>query len=202
MGSLFLYHEHILFSIGNFLVIKEEIEPADVIHVIAGDDHRTDYGIELFKRGYGKQLFFTGGWCIFHNYYHGQHAKNIAIMQNIPIASISIDDSEVKSTYSEAVRLKEYIIQNQMRIHSVIVVSDPYHMWRAQWTYKNVFDSKIIIQMASVSFESSPYQRQWWRDEMSRNYVKQEYLKIAYYIIRYKLAFGALKDWFARFDKT
>jgi uncharacterized SAM-binding protein YcdF (DUF218 family) len=201
IGTVFLTGEQILMAIGDFLVIEDDLQLGDLIHVIAGDDYRTDYAIKLFKKGYGKRIFFTGGWCHQHNFYHGKHGKERAVKQGIPIAAVAIDDSEVKSTYSEVVRLKEHIAQSQMRIRSVIVVSDPHHMRRARWSYKNVLEDKISIQMAPVPFELSPDKSQWWKDQMSRQYVKNEYLKFAYYIARYKLSFGPLKEWFARFDR-
>ena len=70
VAILFLIHESILSTIGEFLVIQDKIHPADVIHVIAGPDYRTDHAIQLYLQGFGRQLFFTGGWCKFHNYFH------------------------------------------------------------------------------------------------------------------------------------
>ena len=201
IGTLFLTGEKILLAIGNFLVIKDDLQPADVIHVIAGGDYRTDYAIKLYQQGYGKQIFFTGGWCQRHNFFHGQHGKALAAKQGIPISAIAIDDSEVKSTYSEVVRLKEYIAQNQMRIRSVIVVSDPHHMWRARWTYKNVIDGSISIQMAPVPFGLSPFQRSWWTDTLSRRMVREEYMKILYYYARYQFSWGPLETWLTSLDK-
>src|SRR6185369_3491184 len=60
---LFLFREQWLIAIGNFLIVDDKLHPADVIHVIAGDDYRTDYAIQLYKQGYAKTIFFTGGWC-------------------------------------------------------------------------------------------------------------------------------------------
>ncbi len=60
---LVFFRERWLMRIGDFLYIQDTLAPADVIHVIAGDDYRTDYAIQLYKKGYGKELFFTGGWC-------------------------------------------------------------------------------------------------------------------------------------------
>jgi hypothetical protein len=54
--------------------------------------------------------------------------------------------------------------------------------------------------MAPVPFEVSPYQRRWWNDGASRAYVKDEYLKMAYYVARYQLSWGPLKEWLASFD--
>ena len=61
LGVLLLRaREPILFAVGDFLVIEDALQPADVIHVISGPDDRTDYAIQLYKQGYGKQIFFTG----------------------------------------------------------------------------------------------------------------------------------------------
>jgi uncharacterized SAM-binding protein YcdF (DUF218 family) len=199
--TLFLTREPILLAIGDFLVVQDELQSADVIHVISGPDDRTDYAIQLYKEGYARQIFFTGGWCYFHNYYHGQHGKERALEQDVPPEAIAIDDSRVTSTYAEVVRLKEFITHSQAPVHSVIVVSDPFHMRRARWTYRHLLGDQVSIQMAPIPFDSSPYQRRWWTDEGSRQYVKSEYLKMAYYYVRYQFGVGPLGKWLAALDR-
>jgi uncharacterized SAM-binding protein YcdF (DUF218 family) len=199
-AALFLAREQVLSAIGGFLVIRDELQPADVIHVIAGPDDRADYAIRLYKQGYGKQLFFTGGWCTFHCLYHGQHGRELALQQGVPSEAIAIDDLQVTSTYSEGVRLKEFIAQSAAPIRSVIVVSDAYHMRRARWTIRRLLGQGVRVQMAPVPFEASPYQRRWWTDSASRKYVYNEYLKIAYYVARYQLSWGPVREWLASLD--
>jgi uncharacterized SAM-binding protein YcdF (DUF218 family) len=201
MAILYLTHEPILLAIGDFLVVRDELQLADVIHVISGPDDRTDYAIQLYQQGYARHIFFTGGWCSFHNYYHGQHGRERALEQGVSAEAIAFDDSQVTSTYAEAVRLREFITQSQTPLRSVIVVSDPYHMRRARWTYRQVLGDQVRIQMAPVPFDRSPYQRRWWTDEGSRGYVKSEYLKIVYYYARYRLGLGPLKEWLASLDQ-
>jgi uncharacterized SAM-binding protein YcdF (DUF218 family) len=199
--AVFLLHERILLAIGDFLVVQDELHPADVIHVIAGPDHRTDYAIQLYKQGYGKEIFFTGGWCSIHMLYHGEQGRRRAIDQGVPPEAIAIDDSDVTSTYSEAVRLKEFVAASLLPIHWVIVVSDPHHMRRVRWTYQRVFGNSVSVQMAPVPFEQSPYQRHWWTDEASRRNVGEEYLKIVYYYARYQLTWGPMREWLASLDR-
>jgi uncharacterized SAM-binding protein YcdF (DUF218 family) len=198
---LFLFRSQFLVAIGDFLVVQDELQPADVIHIIAGEDDRTELAIQLYQQGYAKQLFFTGGWCTFHNYYHGQHGSALALDQGVPPGAIAIDDSPVTSTYSETARLKDFITQSAVPVRSVIVVSDAYHLRRARWTTRMLLGEAIRVQMAAVPFESSPYQRRWWTDDASRRYVKDEYLKMAYYFARYQLAFGPIRDWLASLDQ-
>jgi len=198
---LFVFGESIALAAGDFLVIRDDLWPADVIHIIAGEDDRTDYAIQLYKQGYGRQIFFTGGWCTFHGYYHGQHGAERAAAQGVEPASITFDDSRVISTYDEVVLLKEFIAESQTPIRSVIVVSDPYHMRRARWTTQAVLGSETRVQMAPVPFEMSRYRRRWWTDAASRQYVRDEYLKIFYYLARYGWGIRPLSHWLAALDQ-
>lgn len=199
-SSIFLNYKKLLLAVGNTLIVQDELQPADVIHVIAGHDYRTEYAIQLFNQGLGKTVFFTGGWCTEHLYYHGQHARSLALAAGIPQTAIVADDTAVKSTYEEVERLKVWIDQNPSPIRSVLVISDPFHMLRARWTYQQILGEKVKIEMAPVPFALTPYRQEWWTDDLSRGYVRDEYEKLVYYIIRYKLAWGPFKDWLASLD--
>jgi uncharacterized SAM-binding protein YcdF (DUF218 family) len=201
LGALFLlFHEQWLRRLGDFLVIQDILHRADVIHVIAGEDYRTEYAIQLYHQGLGSTLFFTGGWCKIHLYYHGEHARELALASGVPTDAIVVDDSDVTSTHIEAERLKEWIDQRPYPVRSVIVVSDPFHMRRVRWTYEKVFGESFEVQMAPVPFDRTPYQRIWWKDAQSRQNVREEYTKFAYYIFRYQLSWGFVRDWLASLD--
>ncbi len=199
--NIFIFRERILLMAGDFLIIQDELHPADVIHVIAGEDHRTDCAIHLYKLGYGKAIFFTGGWCLDHHHYHGEYGQKRALAQGVPLEAIAFDDSRVTSTYSEIVRLKEFIEKSSRPIHSIMVVSDPHHMRRARWAYRQVLGKEMAVEMAPVPFGVSPYRHRWWTEQESRTMVEDEYLKFAYYIARYQLSWGFLKDWLASLDR-
>lgn len=200
-ATLFLTHERILLAVGDFLVVQDGLQPADVIHVIAGSDERIDYGIELYQQGYGKQILFTGGSFLLHNENYGHRAKERAVKNGIPIEAIAIDDSKITSTFEEVVRLKEFITQSMVPINSVIVVSDPHHMRRSRWTYRQVLGDRVRLGMAPVPFELSPYKPKWWTECDSKKFVKDEYMKIIYYYARYKYSWGPLRKWLDSLDQ-
>jgi uncharacterized SAM-binding protein YcdF (DUF218 family) len=195
-----VFKQKLLLAVGNFLIIKDDLHPVDVIHVIAGEDYRTYYAIQLYQEGYAKFLFFTGGWCEIHKMYHGEHAQQLALANSVPSEAIIFDDSHVTSTYSETLRLKAWMDQSPVPIQSVIVVSDPFHMRRSRWTYRHVLGKKVEILMAPVPFIRTPYQPRWWENWQSKKYVKDEYLKFFYYIARYQLSWGRLREWLVSFD--
>jgi uncharacterized SAM-binding protein YcdF (DUF218 family) len=193
--------ERVLYAIGDFLVVQDKLQTADVIHVIAGPDEYTDYAVRLYQQGYGKRIFFTGGWCREHSDYHGDRGRRRAGAQGVPAEAIATDDSHVTSTYSEVVRLREFIRQSETPIQSVISVSDPYHMRRARWTYRHVLGDGVRVYMPPVPFEFSAYKRSWWMDSASGQMVKDEYLKILYYYARYRFSWGLLREWLASLDR-
>jgi uncharacterized SAM-binding protein YcdF (DUF218 family) len=201
VGGTVVFNERIFLAIGNYLVIQDELQPADVIHVIAGEDYRTEHAIQLYQQGYAQTLFFTGGWCDTHQYYHGQHGKEVALAAGVPEQALAFDDSTVTSTYAEAERLKAWADQSPTPIRSLIVVSDPFHMRRAGWTYQRVFGSDVEILMAPVPAEQTPYQPRWWEDPRSQRYVRDEYQKMIYYIARYQLSWGRLNEWLFSLDE-
>lgn len=199
--TLFLAREPILLAIGDYLMVQDELQPADVIHVIAGLDYRADYAIELYQQGYARQIFFTGGWCPKIQGDHGERGRAPALAQGVPAAAIATDDAYITSTYSETLRLQAFIAASPEPIRSVIVVSDPFHMRRARWTYRRVLGPGVRVQMAPVPFSLTPYQRRWWTDEGSQQYVREEYEKMAYYLARYGLNWRPLSEWLATFDR-
>jgi uncharacterized SAM-binding protein YcdF (DUF218 family) len=197
---LVIFREQWLPLIGDFLFIQDTLHSADVIHVIAGEDYRTDYGIQLYKQGLAQELFFTGGWCDIHHYNHGEHAKERSLAQDVPPDAIAFDDARVQSTYMEAERLKEWIASRTYPVRSVIVISDPFHMRRVKWTYERVLGDSVNVQTAPVPFERTPYIRVWWKDPKSRQNVREEYTKLVYYLFRYQFSRGAFKDWLVSLD--
>jgi len=198
---LFFNYEPVLFFIGDFLIVKDELKPADVIHVIAGEDYRTDYAIQLYQEGYAGQIFFSGGWCSKHQVNHAEHGKEKALEQGVPLSAIATDETEIDTTYSEAARLKEFIAQSPVPIHSVIIVSDPYHMRRARWAFKKILGDEVVVEMAPVPFDLLPYTRRWWTNWISEYMVRDEYVKTIFYYARYQYSWGPIRDWLANFDK-
>jgi uncharacterized SAM-binding protein YcdF (DUF218 family) len=191
--ALMKVREQIGLRVGNFLIVQDSPAPADIIHVIAGDDFRTEYAIQLYKRGFASTIFFTGGWCSHHQYYHGEHGMQLAILEGVPQEAIAYDDSPVLSTYDETVLLKKYLDKNLAVPKSIIVVSDPFHMRRARWTNELVFGKGMKIIMLPVPFDQTPFEQHWWTDDVSRRYVRDEYKKMGFYYFRYQLGWTWLK---------
>ena len=180
--------ETILRGVGNFLIVDDDLQPADLIHVLGGGDvGRVDYGAALYKQGFGKKMFFTGGrveprgmFNLPDSFSSGDYAE----MQGVRSDDILSYRAKAANTYEEAVALRE-LLDKKNSIQSVIIVSTPYHLQRARWAFNKVVGYRVDLQYAPVPFAISQYKQRWWEDKLSRAMVKNEYLKLMFYVLRY-----------------
>lgn len=188
-------------TIGRFLVIEDSIRHAEIIHVISGPEYRTRYGIQLMQKGLADEIFFTGGWCETLNGYIGEHSRKLAVYEGVPPDMIAINDSRISTTFEEVELLQEYIEKKGEKIKSVIVVTDPFHSRRARWVYQQVFGDSIDVIMAPVPFDQAGIPDRWWLDGAMAVMVFKEYVKSAYYYVRYKAVSGQMQELIAYFDR-
>ncbi len=179
LAVLLLTGESILYAIGDWLVAKDDdLQPADMIHILGGGLDRVDYGIKLHHQTHAPRLFITS--C------HSITYKERAMAAGVPQEDIFPDSTLADSTFEEAQELKEFLDQAPS-IRSVIIVSNPYHMRRAQWSFNKVLGDRVTLQFAPVPFEMTPFEHRWWTDGKSRNMVVKEYAKILVYFVKYGL---------------
>ena len=141
MGCLFLfiilYLGFVAVSIWNYGHVDER-EPADAIIVLgaaAWHDNpspvfleRIRHGIWLYENGYADYLIFTGGHGDGAEYAESYVAMNYAIAAGIPAESILIE--EYSRTTEDNFSYAMDLIKDH-HIRTVIIVSDPLHMYRA-----------------------------------------------------------------------
>lgn len=180
--------EAILLGVGNFLIVRDDLQPADLIHVLGGGDvGRVDHGVELYKQGLGKKMFFTGGRVEPRGMYNlpdSFSSGDYAELQGVSAKDILWRGGSAANTYEEAVALGD-LLHKEDSIQSVIIVSTPYHLQRARWVFNKVVGFRVDLQYAPVPFAISQYKQRWWEDKLSLAMVKNEYLKLLFYFLKY-----------------
>jgi hypothetical protein len=97
-------------------VIQDELQPADVIDVLAGESDRLDYAVKLYHEGYAPRLFVTGCDCT--KYREWASAGGVRPEEIFP------NTSRATTTYEEALELKEFL-EGDLSIQSVIITDAP-----------------------------------------------------------------------------
>ncbi|MFH1683469.1 MAG: YdcF family protein [Candidatus Margulisiibacteriota bacterium] len=181
VGICFTY-PYILEGAARFLVVRDKIEPADIIVVLSGapDGERVDQAVSLFKDGYADKLLMSGGplaWRLTA----AEWMRKQAVAQGVPSPAILLEDRS-ESTRDNALFSLPIIKKNN--IASLIIVTSPNHSRRAKWVFKKVF-AKEKIKILSYPVEKSKFQiDRWWTRHEDTQTVMSEYFSLAYYFLK------------------
>ena len=192
---LFLFYTPLVWLIAAPLKIIQIPQKADCIAVFAGGvgesgkssqgyEERVQYAVELFKKGYAKNIVFSSGYT--YVFEESSIMKALAISLGVPKDAIILDD-QAKNTY-ENVKFTKAILEKH-GWSSVLLVSSPYHMLRNQLIFNKIArDAKVIYAPIQNSlFYAHPERdkngkRIWKRINMRQiKGIIHEYLGIIYY---------------------
>ncbi|HRV96437.1 MAG TPA: YdcF family protein [Anaerolineae bacterium] len=185
LSLIWLNRTSLLGAIGDFLVVSDAPQPADLIHVLGGNHRRGEYAAELYHQGYADKLFFTGQSLNMDRVpklkrtTYGQ-----ALSHDVDLKNIILPDVTATSTYEEALALKQ-LLHDKPTIKSVIIVSDGYHMRRVCWTFSHVIGDRARLFFVPIPAAMSPVIPRWWQKRQSRKILSQEYAKLLYYELVY-----------------
>ena len=150
---------------------REEAQPADVILVLGAAEYRgrpspvlrarLDHALELYHRKLAPRILTTGGPGGDPVFTEGGVGRSYLTSHGVP-SEVIIVENEGESTVQSTAMAAE--IMRRMGLHSVIVVSDGYHIYRV----KRMLQSRGLEVYGSPRREVNPgsLHERW-------NYVKQ-----------------------------
>jgi uncharacterized SAM-binding protein YcdF (DUF218 family) len=150
---------------------RDEAQPADIILVLGAAEYngrpspvlraRLDHAVELYKSKMAPRIMTTGGAGGDAVFTEGAVGRSYLIGRGVPSEAISVE-TEGETTVQSTTMAGE--IMRRMGLHSAIVVSDGYHIYRV----KRMLQWYGLIVYGSPRREnvSRPLRERW-------NYVKQ-----------------------------
>jgi uncharacterized SAM-binding protein YcdF (DUF218 family) len=178
-----LTHTLWLTAMAQFLVISNPPRQADAIIVLGGGTgDRERMGAALYRAGYAPEMLTTGETVNVIGI-SGTFAELSA--RQLELAGVPADHIHLLSTSSSTcddARLSHEVL-SAMGAHSLIVVSDPFHMRRAMMLFDHEYAGsgiELIPVAASPSWFNPDH---WWRRERDLRVVAEEYIKLGYYTV-------------------
>ena len=174
-GLVYFFHPFLLDKAGKLIYRKDELKPADVIVVLAGEEReRVEYGSYLFREGWAKKdrVIMAGGPLVW-KYSWASLMKEHAEYLGIPGKVILLEDKS-RSTEEDAKFTKELMEKN--RYTSLILVTSPYHSRRASDIFQRIMGKDIKIISAPVEHSWFKFD-DWWKRRRDRAMVLNEYAK-------------------------
>ncbi len=177
------------------LVVGCELERADAVVVLAGSStyrERARHAAEIYAGGRAPVVLLTddgqrSGWSAESqsNPLFRERAAEELTRLGVPADRIRVLPGVVGSTYDEALRVREFAAAERLR--SVLVVTAAYQSRRARWTMRRVLDGagvRVDVD-APPPGQDSPAAATWWLHGLGWRLVPGEYVKLAYYVLRY-----------------
>ena len=186
---LYLFQVPILIGLGNFLVVNDTLEPADIIFVLMGGHNtRPFHAVDLYEKDLAPEIVIPHTElppAVLLEIYPSESQAAIYILkeQGIPDSAIKIADFSqgVSSTRDETKALYDYV--NQHSIKSVIIVTDAFHSRRSRYIFKKELQDESI----TIMFSASPHWKyditNWWKHEEGFLAFINEYLKFFHYLL-------------------
>jgi uncharacterized SAM-binding protein YcdF (DUF218 family) len=158
MVALVVYVAYISVRVGQQSA-RDESQPADLILVLGAAEYRgrpspvlrarLDHALELYSRKLAPRIMTTGGSGGEPVFTEGGVGRAYLISQGVPSEAIVVE-SEGETTAQSTAMAGE--IMRRMGLHSVIVVSDGYHVFRV----KRMLQSRGLTVYGSPRKEHNP----------------------------------------------
>jgi len=147
---------------------RDEARPADVILVLGAAEYRgrpspvlkarLDHALELYNRQLAPRIMTTGGAGGDPIFTEGGVGRAYLTSHGVPDEAVIVE-SEGQSTIQSTTMAGE--IMRRMGLHSVIVVSDGYHIYRV----KQMLEASGLEVYGSPRKERKPERlRDWWNN--------------------------------------
>ena len=184
-------------SIGEYLVLEDQTQKADVIVVLGGSAVvRALAAAERYKEGLAPLVYASRGFMARADLVQdidlrdtGNWGLTLRILKEkgVPEEAVYMDQPFVSSTIAEARRMKTFMEDRDFS--SLILITSAFHSRRAAKTFARILgpDYKII----SLPSRYDPFNAEhWWRDRSSAKMVVLEYQKMLFMFIESMLGKG------------
>ena len=184
----------ILTHLGQYLVVQDRLEKADLIVCLAGNNvERGLATIDVYRQGLAPAVFTAreelpdGYETLTTKGLHYPENRDLLVNlfkeADLPDAALINAPGIATSTFDEAKLVSEWV--NQKGYRSLIIVTSPTHCRRAMLTFKNAFKGQNIKIMMLPSPYSGFNPQSWWKERKYAREVIVEYQKLVYYTFKY-----------------
>lgn len=168
-----VFHVPLLRAAGRWLEVREPVEKADVIVVLAGDSGgRVRHGVELYRRGVAPAILMSGGPIGLTTW--AELMKRQAVDMGVPEEAIWVQDRSTSTT--EDARFSAALLRSK-GARSVCLATSNFHSRRSRLLFRRELGEGVVL---GVDPETPPWWRDgaWWRQGLGASIVFTEYVKL------------------------
>jgi uncharacterized SAM-binding protein YcdF (DUF218 family) len=179
-----------------FLIVRSEPSVADAIVVLSGSPvyaERLRHAASLYHEGRARTILLTddglaGRWsrALQRNPRSIERGREMLLGAGLRPDHVILLPARVHSTHDEALAVQSYA--RAQRLHSLLIVTSPYHARRALWVFSRVLAAdNVSVGVDPVPpGDQSPAPGAWWLSRGGWQSVAAEYPKFLYYLTAYR----------------
>lgn len=162
-------------ALGHHLVRDDDPTGADAIVVLGGDvRRRAPHAAALYQRGIAPWVLAVGGTEDQGRHAEARKTARVLVDAGLPAAAILVEGHTEPSTAEEAAVVARVATEQQWT--RLAVVTSPYHTWRAGCVLEEALPDGVSVAMVPSPLD--PFDPDgWWKDEVQRRRVRNEYGK-------------------------
>ena len=185
---LILFKSPVLWIVAEPLRMSSPARPAEAIVVFAGGmgesgnagegyQERVKHAVDLYRSGAATRLLLVSGYTFV--FPEAEVMQDLAVAQGIPASAI-LTEKGGTNTFEHVQYVRGILEAHGLK--RILLVSSPYHMRRAIWTFRKVAPEIDVIP--SPVPNSRFYGHRWEANPAQLKAIVHEYLGIAYYRLR------------------
>ncbi len=154
----------------------------DAIIILSGNPARAEFGSKLFIDGKSKKVLLSKEKKLVRNYLESDTKQmtyeiyfQILIKNKVPKDLINLFGNDNRSTFDEALSLSATPYDN---LNNLLVVTDKYHVYRANLIFKKLLPEKSIDFIFPVAAANN---NKWWKNKYSIQSISSETFKTMFF---------------------
>jgi uncharacterized SAM-binding protein YcdF (DUF218 family) len=188
----YTFRAPILTGVADVLIVNDPLQPADIIFLLNSDYNiRPFRASELYKQGLAPVVVIARSEntpVVDLGLLPNDTDISIGVMEKLGVPAEKIIVLQipggVTSTFDEAAVLRNYV--ETKHIQKVILVTSAFHTRRAKWIFdRELSGLPVKLEMAAVPYTSFN-QTNWWKNETGLITLNNEYIKLVYYLFKYR----------------
>jgi uncharacterized SAM-binding protein YcdF (DUF218 family) len=181
VGLLILLHPLWLSLAGNQLVADDPLQPSDAIVILAGNSpYRAQHAVDLYRAGWAPRLLVSDETVKTHGLattWRALFEQGVAKL-DVPTEAVMPLPGLAEDTRDEALKTRDMMVEHGWK--RAIVVTDPFHSYRASLLFRAIFKAAGLEVRSSPALESPVGVRDWWRSTDGVERVTLEYVKLGW----------------------
>ncbi len=192
-GLLFLLRAPLLRSVGKFLIVEDKAVHAPVLFLHNGDaDSRALHAAELYKQGMAERILLPRAEdspSVERGVKLNDTEVSLELLEqaDVPKQAVTLlaGNAGASSTWDEAQALADWLKTHP--VEHILIVTTRMHSRRTRWTLRRALrvleDPPQLVMLPADHWDFDA--DAWWRSERGFLFVFNEYLKLAYYHLKY-----------------